>query len=166
MTNRNEKYDDVITVQSSNFSLEIALIKAVIDVESSFREDAYRFEPGFYDRYIKDKPRFVSHRYYNNPEIISASYGLMQVMFTTAEELGFNGSALELYDPKLNIMYGCKLLRIKINHFGVPLGILAYNSGSPRTGDPKKEKNYSYLKKVAKKYNKFGGTNIFILEHK
>lgn len=163
---KNTKYDCFICKYSAEFSLEVALIKALIQVESSFKERAYRFEPAFYDRYIKDNAKYLDHVYYSYPRIISASFGLTQLMYLTAEELGFKNVDPEiLYDPEANIKLGCKFLRKKINLYGLERGILAYNSGSPRYSDPTIEHNYCYLKKIAKNYKKFGGINEEILKH-
>jgi soluble lytic murein transglycosylase-like protein len=99
-----DKYNIFIDEYSIEFSLEIELIKALIQTESSFNERAYRFEPGFYDRYIRNQSKYMDHKYYGLPRIISASYGLTQIMYTTAEELGFINIEPEiLYDPKANI---------------------------------------------------------------
>jgi len=160
-------YDDLINTYSAKYCLEIEIIKALIQVESSFNPMAYRYEPKFYERYIKNKRKFLNHPLYHDPRAISASYGLHQVMLTTFEEfgLGMVSDPEILYDPELNIKFGCKILRKKVNQYGLELGILAYNSGSPCGNDPSKEPNYKYLKKIAKAYKKFGGTNLDILKH-
>lgn len=161
------KYDSIIERCSITYVLDIALIKALIQVESSFREKAYRYEPNFYSRYIKNNPNYINHKYYGLPRIISASFSLTQIMYTTAEELGMKDIEPDLlYDPEVNIGLGCKLLRKKINKYGPELGILAYNSGSPRMFIPEMENNYIYLQKIAKYYKKFGGTNEDIIRHK
>ncbi len=51
---------------------------------------AYRYEP-VYTRYIQNKAAWKSNPYYDSPKRISASYGLMQIMYTTAYSVGFRG---------------------------------------------------------------------------
>lgn len=158
--------DTIVDRYSIEYSLENSLIKALIQTESSFRERAYRFEPCFYKKYIKNNTKYMNHKYYGLPRIISASYSLCQIMFLTAEELIHDNLEPEtLYDPEFNIKLGCMLLKKKMDKYGIELGILAYNSGSPRGEEPTLEHNYEYLRKVAKNYKKFGGVNQIILKH-
>lgn len=159
-------YDDIIKKYADAYRVDPLLLKAVINTESSFNSKAYRFEPEFYDRYIKNNITYKNHKYYNDKNIISASYGLCQIMFTTFIEMGYNPKTPEeLYDPDLNIKYGCKLLAYKIKLYGEPLGILAYNSGSPRSKNPAKEHNFNYLQKVARTYKDYGGNNSTIIKY-
>jgi soluble lytic murein transglycosylase-like protein len=162
-----KQYDDIIDKISEKYKIEKELIKAIIYVESSFIKYAYRFESGFYKRYIKNNKRFKSHLFYDEPKIIAASYGLMQIMFTTFEELGMK-EILDpeiLYDPETNINYGVKYLKRKISLYGLELGIISYNSGSPRGIKPKEEPNFKYLKKVSCAYKKFNGANQILLNY-
>lgn len=164
-----KKYNDIIKAVAFAYDLDPTLIKALIQVESSFNERAYRYEPAFYKKYILNNKKWMKHRLYNEPQSIAASISLCQVMFTTAVEYGFSPSRdpEDLYDPVLNINFGGKILSNKIKKYGLELGILAYNSGSPRskTKLPEKEKNYIYLQKIAKVYKKFGGQHQLILKH-
>src|SRR5690606_14636148 len=56
--------------------LDPILVKALVQTESSFIPDAYRYEPAFYKRYIFGKKKWIKHPDYHNPEKISASLGL------------------------------------------------------------------------------------------
>jgi soluble lytic murein transglycosylase-like protein len=159
--------DQIIEEQSILYGIEIPLIKAIIQKESSFKQYAVRYEPAFYNRYIKNNSKFLNHKYYNFPEIISSSYGYLQIMYTTALEEGFiSNEPTDLYDPEINIMYSLKHLKRKINKYGLALGILAYNSGSPKGTEPRLEHNFYYLQKVAQFYEEFGGTDERILKFK
>jgi soluble lytic murein transglycosylase-like protein len=154
------KFKDIIEDCAREYGLEPELIAALIQVESSFNERAYRFEPGFYKRYIKDKSKYMDHKYYDQSEIISASYGLAQILYLTFEEYGIKDPDPEdLYEPTFNIDVGCQHLKKKINLYGLLLGILAYNCGSPKGHEPSKEPNYVYLQKISKAYKSFGGTS-------
>jgi soluble lytic murein transglycosylase-like protein len=60
---------------------------AFVQIESSFNPRAYRFEPRLH----------------------KASYGLMQLLYSTACQMGYNGGNFkDLYDPKTNLRYGMK----------------------------------------------------------
>lgn len=123
--------------------LPIALLWSVIMQESSGDIMARRVEHGFYNRYIAGKAEWTSHSYYKQPGIIAASFGLMQVMFTTAEWAlkralpaalcsGWDRRPWTLSDPHTNILIGAAVLAYKRSIYGARDGIAAYNSGSPR----------------------------------
>lgn len=63
-------------------------LMAFCEIESSFRPNAYRFEP----------------------RLNEASYGVMQLLLSTARMMGFNDHAADLYNVANNIHYGCKYL--------------------------------------------------------
>jgi soluble lytic murein transglycosylase-like protein len=52
--------------------LDPDLVEAVVYCESAGKTDAFRYEPGFYERYIKGKKMWEGC----NPRRISSSYGL------------------------------------------------------------------------------------------
>ena len=60
------------------------LTLATIDSESSFNPDAIRQEPAIND----------------------ASYGLMQILYSTAKDRGYKGLPEGLFDPETNITFG------------------------------------------------------------
>lgn len=65
------------------------LICSIIVIESSGNPNAYREEK----------------------KINDASYGLMQILYATAKSVGFSGIGKDLFDPEINIKYGCKYLK-------------------------------------------------------
>ena len=84
------------------------LTLATIDTESSFNPNAIREEP----------------------QINDASYGLMQILYGTAQEVGYSGDPSGLFDPETNILYGTKYqlkLYRRFNDFDAV--IHAYNEG-------------------------------------
>lgn len=103
-------YDDIITKYSEQYNVPEVWIKAVIQQESSYNPNAYRAEPAIND----------------------ASYGLMQLLYRTAQGLGYSGLPDGLYDPDTNIMLGTKLLGQLRLQWGdnVQAVYSAYNSGS------------------------------------
>jgi soluble lytic murein transglycosylase-like protein len=104
-------FDEYIQSASWLYDVPEAWIRAVIDTESSGNPRAYRYEPA-----IKD-----------------ASYGLMQLLYSTAKGLGYDGPAEGLYDPKTNINLGTRLLRQLRDRYGDDFARVysAYNSGQP-----------------------------------
>lgn len=83
------------------------VVEAVVLTESSGQADAFRFEPGFYKRYLAKDPEYAGHI----PRRVSSSYGLMQVMFSTAKEHGFNAEPEYLFLPHVNLDIGCRVLK-------------------------------------------------------
>jgi soluble lytic murein transglycosylase-like protein len=104
-------FDDLIRQAAAKWNVPEAWINAVIDVESSFQSDAYRAEP----------------------QINDASYGLMQLLYGTAQRLGYAGSPDGLYDPATNIDLGSQLLGQLRASYGDDFRRVysAYNSGKP-----------------------------------
>lgn len=66
-----------------------ALVMGLMQAESSFDPSAYRFEAALND----------------------ASYGLMQVLYSTARDRGYSGAPEGLYDPMTNIRIGMRQLK-------------------------------------------------------
>lgn len=143
-----EFYSYAIEKASANFGVDPLLIEAVIQQESSGNADAFRFEPGFYLRYLEKDPKFKGM----NKRRISSSYGLMQIMYTTALELGFTGEPEDLFDIHLNVNLGTKLLdRLLKKYKGdVEKALMAYNGG---TGGVGKAQPLAYAKTVLMRYD-------------
>jgi soluble lytic murein transglycosylase-like protein len=95
---------EVATYKTYNLPADV--VQGVIEQESSGRWYAYRYEPGFYETYLRANKLYAGR----DPREVSASYGLMQVMFTTAVENGFLGEAWDLFRPSVNIHLGTKHL--------------------------------------------------------
>lgn len=113
------------------------LIAAVIWQESRANPFAIRYEPKFFDRYIKGKeltgfvPSFKLISEETERASRAMSFGLMQVMGATARENGFEGTYLsELCDIQANIEIGVKILAKHIRKFeDTNKALLAYNGG-------------------------------------
>jgi soluble lytic murein transglycosylase len=101
-------YEPIVRGHARNYGLEPALVAAVIYQESKFQADA---------------------------ESESGAVGLMQVRPETAEGIALRtgGSAFEpddLYDPELNVRYGCWYLRHLLRKYDDQrLALAAYNAG-------------------------------------
>jgi hypothetical protein len=132
-------------------------IEAVCMVESSGLTHAYRVEPAFWDRYLKGKPEWDG----SNPARVSASYGLMQVMFPTAVEHGMSRSEPPeyLFVPLIGLDYGCKVLARRLHHWAqgdVSAALASYNGGKTASNArgvfPKR--NQAYVNKVMAQLNR------------
>lgn len=117
-------------------TLPPVIIQAMIQVESSGNSLAVRFEPMFYDRYIKGKPlSFVPPGCSKDTEAIgrATSWGLLQIMGETARTIGFRGWFGELLTPEVGLEWGCHYLaRLRdrfLNTGGWEVVCRAYNGG-------------------------------------
>ncbi len=99
-------YRAEIEVAAAARNLDPDLVDAISEQESDHRFSAYRYEPGFWTKYLAPNPIWSSRK----PLEVSASYGLMQVMFTTAVEHGFDGPPWELFAPAVALEYGCRVM--------------------------------------------------------
>lgn len=156
--------DKIFCMNAKKYRLDKLLLKAVATVESSLKVRAYRFEPAFFDRYLATKEEWKNR----DPNEVSASYGLMQLMFTTAHQLGFRGTGEELYNPVYNVELGAKLLRQNIDNkrlttntalWPIDIALARYNGGWK--GNPRDDgtlRNQSYVDKVKRAYWKLRGT--------
>ena len=157
--------DKLFCMNGKKYRVKKLLLKAVAMVESSMNQKAYRYEPEFWRRYLAENPEWKD----KEPSIVSASWGLMQIMWTTAWSLGFRGTAgEELEDPATNIMLGAKLLRAhldKIESLGlcstntlwpIEVALAWYNGG--RKGNPNENgtlRTQKYVDKVLRAYCEF-----------
>jgi soluble lytic murein transglycosylase-like protein len=119
------------------------LVEAVIMTESSGRYLSARFEKGFYKTYVEKLPVKESWKMF-----YATSWGLMQIMGLVAYEMGFPNNPVELMDPETNLRYGIQFLKRKIDKYGIPAGIAAYNSGTPRKTASGEFTNQVYLDRV------------------
>ena len=104
------RYRKEIAVAAQEFGLDPRLVEAIVLTESAGNTDAFRFEPNFYNRYIKPYKLYLGQ----NPRRISSSYGLMQIMLPVAHERGFppTDPPEHLFVPEIGLHYGCKHLRL------------------------------------------------------
>jgi hypothetical protein len=98
-------YDPAIASAAGAAGVEVALVKAVIAVESAW-------DPGAV-----------------NPA--DPSYGLMQVNTRAHPDV----SPAQMLDPAQNIAYGTAYLAQQLARYGFPDGVSAYNAGRPISGN-------------------------------
>ena len=150
------KYEEEIEKYSAEYNIPIYIVYAVIDVESNFEHEATS----------------------------GKAYGLMQMTpstfawLTSNEHLGENLSVSELFDPDVNIRYGCyylNYLREKFNNWDTVFA--AYNGGEGNVSKWLSDARYStdgktlnkipfketrdYVKKVNKSKQYYRGKILF-----
>lgn len=125
-----------LTTAADRYQLPRALLFAIAAKESAFQPNAYRFEPA----------------------LGTASYGIMQVLETTARALGFRGTTAELFRVDVSAELGARLLRDNLARAraGAPLlgerehtnrAIAAYNAGwsKEREGDAPRDRSGRFV---------------------
>lgn len=103
------RYTKEIIVAAKEHGLDPDVVEAMVLQESAGNTDAFRFEPDFWNRYLKGKPEWAG----KNPRRVSSSYGLMQIMFPVALEDGMAvGTPPEmLFIPEVGLKAGCTRLQ-------------------------------------------------------
>lgn len=148
-----KELDRIFCMMGKKYKIKKLILKAVAVTESSLNERAYRYEPGFWTRYMKGKPEWEGR----DMAEVSASYGLMQLMYPTATWLGWKGSGEDLYNPVINIELGAKLLRklldkVKIESsalWSIEIALSIYNGGKFKNPDKYgKLRTQKYVDKV------------------
>ena len=126
-------YDSDIKFYAERANIDPILVTAVVLTESNGKAHAYRYEDGYYHAYIEHNTKYKDM----SKDRISASYGLMQIMFLTAVDYGFpiHSAPEELFLPATNLIYGCKILRSLLTWAGgdVNKALCAYNGGRGAT---------------------------------
>jgi hypothetical protein len=97
----------LIDTVAARYALDADLLEAQVIIESSGQADAFRWEEGFYQHYILGK----TLPYGDLGPLAACSYGLLQIMFAVAYELGFRGRPEELFVPAVGLDLGAKKLR-------------------------------------------------------
>jgi len=139
-------YRAEIVAAAKTHGLDPDLVEALVLVESSGRTHAYRYEPAFWTRYLATNPAYQ----HLNPERVSASYGLMQIMFPVAVEVGYTAHDPEyLFVPSIGLEYGCRKLAALLRwaHGSVPQALAAYNGGQGGNAAPP-YRNQPYVDRV------------------
>lgn len=143
-----------------NSQVPAELILAIIQVESSGRQLAIRYEPKYpYLSKPKDWARAMGWTVRTEVALQRFSYGLMQIMLATARDMKCAVHPSHLFDPKCNVSWGAKYLnwlhRRYLNWDDV---ISAYNQGSPkRKMFSKKYRNQEYVDAVKDWWGILGG---------
>jgi soluble lytic murein transglycosylase-like protein len=134
---------------SFKYGLPTSLVNAIIEVESSYCLYAVRFE--FKAGYTTPEKFALLNGITTETELNlqKFSYGLMQLLGSSARDLGFEGPLPSLHQPEIGIEWGCKKLAQLEKRY--PIGsdsIAAYNTGSPLYGPDGHYVNRAYVDKV------------------
>ena len=139
--------DEMIQAAAIKHGIPVALVRAMIQVESGGNTWAIRFEPGY--PYLW--PAGVKAENLTPTELNQQrfSYGLLQVMGAVARERGLKGYCTQLCDPEIGLEYGCQhLAGYYAKYKDWDKAIVSYNAGSPRIGPAGEYVNQGYLDKV------------------
>lgn len=122
-----ERLRPLIEAAARSYRLDPDLLEAVVWKESDYRADAFRFEPVFWERYLKSRRDYANAE----PRRVSSSYGLVQVMYSTAVEHGFNREPEYLFLVGVNLDMGAKILAglLKVEGGDPAKALEAYNGG-------------------------------------
>lgn len=144
-------YDDLLPIvnkYSSAYGVPQALIYAIMQQESR-------------DKYLGTEYFDTNATLMKNPTEIAAggSQGLMQILLSSAHNLGYTGDAAGLYDPDTGIKYGVLYIKYIHNHFRVDysdVGDIAayYNDNKPYTSAISSTQQ-TYVPNVLKYYSYF-----------
>ena len=102
-------YDELIVQVAGAYALPINLLTAQVLQESSGKADAFRYEAGFYSRYIQHHPTAKGFSY---GPLAACSYGLLQILLETALEIGFSDRPETLFLPRVGLNWGAKKMRL------------------------------------------------------
>lgn len=135
--------------------LPLALVRAVVEIESSYDPWAARYEDGFFRAYLVGKVTVGGNGACSAAtelRLRACSFGLMQVMGQTARELGFAGMFLtELCDVGVGLEYGARYLARQAKRYRERYGwegvAASYNAGRVQTNGPSFV-NQGYVDKI------------------
>jgi hypothetical protein len=153
----------IIERVGEQYELPLDLLWGIVQTESSGNHWATRYEPGFFNRYVKDRghevPRGVTRE--TEERLRATSFGPMQIMGQVARERGFDGVYLtQLCHPHLGIEWGAKHLKHFESRYFDSHGwdgvVSSYNQGSPRKREDGMYNNQGYVDKVNKAADTWG----------
>lgn len=79
---------------------------------------------------VSQESRFTPTAIRQEPAINDASYGLTQILYKTAQGLGYAGTPAGLFDPTTNVSLGFQFFSGLVSRFGdVNIALSAYNGG-------------------------------------
>lgn len=142
-------YRAQIRIAAVAHGLDPYLVEAVVENESSGRADAFRYEPVYYERYVRNSPRWDDWV----PRRVASSYGLMQVMYLTALDTGWKGEPEELFIITTNLEVGCTVLARLAMRFNNDIALMlgGYNAGP---GGANSLAGVTYAKRVMRIYDR------------
>ena len=156
------KFDDIFCMMAKKYGLKKLMLKALAIQESGLDPTASRFEQKFWNTYLKDNDEWKDE----DQSVVASSWGLCQLMYVVAVELGFKKgrTAEELCDPVINIELAAKYLRKWLDSIykykicdknfdllPIEICLARFNAGAGNNpNDEGKLRNPKYVEKVMK----------------
>lgn len=111
-------YHALLQSKGQHHELDPQLLAAMICQESAGNTYAIRPEPGFLKRYyqgllalVRRTPSATDNHWFKYPDVFSCSFGLLQVMYPVALEVGVAlRYPTELCNPEIGVEAGCRVL--------------------------------------------------------
>jgi len=131
------------------YALPLDLLRGQIVAESNADRRAYRYEPAYFDRYVRNNPKAKGYAY---GPMAACSMGLLQILLETALEIGFDGLPWDLFDSATNLHWGGLYLRQLWDQVGGDLAdypkVLAMYNGGPGAAKTRPFRNQAYVDRV------------------
>jgi soluble lytic murein transglycosylase-like protein len=146
-----KKYLPIVKQYAENMGINPYNFAALIAKESSFNPKAFRREAAY---------KWGTNPDY--PEGGDASYGLGQILYSTARGLLFTGTPSDLYDPDMNLDVVSKYFKTLLDLYGGNYmdAHAHYNSGKPYSKAPDVTKT-DYVPKVLAYAAQFEKERVF-----
>ena len=129
---RLKRFEREFSYALNKYYVDPALLAALVIQESGGNPDAYRHEPEYQTKYVTGQARWNRARALGwTDDELATSWGLTQVLGTTAWEMGFKYPPDKILDPASNLTLGAKYLRMKLDQYkgNTVEALLAYNGG-------------------------------------
>lgn len=131
---------------------DVNRIAGWVQTESAFDPWAVRYEPAFYERYVKP----IAGISETEGRCRAMSWGLLQIMGQVARENGFTDHWLPaLCDPETNVELACQILRLRKTATGSWDGALAAYNGGLGGNRHRPYRNQFYVDKVDQNAGRF-----------
>lgn len=141
--------------KAAKFNLDFRLVDAIVQTESAYNIYAIRYEAKSTHHVIPEKFARINFTTVATEEQLQKfSWGLCQIMGSTARWLGYQGPLPYLCDIDTNLQWACRYLaKLRDDHGGVVEQIIAsYNAGSVRRDSAGAFVNQGYVDKVLNAY--------------
>jgi soluble lytic murein transglycosylase-like protein len=127
------KFIDVVILAASTANVNLKLLCAIIETESSWNRWAIHLDEGFKGTInVSFWAQKNGAAEATETQAQSTSWGLAQIEGATARRLGFTSWLPQLCDPIVNLKYATMLLSELDKRYGVLTDqISAYNAGHP-----------------------------------
>jgi len=120
---KEDLYNHEMLQASQEEGVPLSVLKGFFALESQFEAKSYKYEEHLN---INKLPETSSKRIY-------ASYGISQILYTTAQNMGYQGQPEGLYDPYTSAKWGARFIANLHKQYPKDLDVIAtYNAGWPR----------------------------------